>query len=97
MHNAPVIVEHPPCLGIVEGLIRTYLPRSGESADKAGFLAVDEGHPKLARHLEDLMLLMSVQPDGNWAGFKLTVDSAFPQYDTNLSLPLDPLKHWGKP
>ena len=61
------------------------------------YLTLDEGHPKLARHLEDLMLLMSVQADGNWAGFKLTVDRAFPQYDTNLSLPLDPLAHWGKP
>ena len=42
VHEAPVMVERPPCFGIVEGIIRTDLCCSGESTHKTGFLAVDQ-------------------------------------------------------
>ncbi len=42
VHDAPVVVEHPPCLGIFEGIVRTELPCGGQPADEAGLLAVDQ-------------------------------------------------------
>ena len=71
--------------------------RKGRKWKHHRFLTLGEGHPKLERHLEDLMLLMSVLPDGNWASFKQMVDIRFPQYDTTLSFPLDPLADFGTP
>ena len=42
VHEGAVVVEHPPCSGIVEGIVRADLCSGCEPAHEAGLLAVDQ-------------------------------------------------------